>query len=145
MIRVVREGERMKFAKTVFWIAGLWGVLVLTPVYFLLDEVGRRTPPAVTHPEFYYGFVDAALAWQIVFFVIARDPIRFRPLMIPSMLEKFPYVATLLVLYAQGRLAATQLVFGATDFSLGVLFLIAFLKTPTAVGAATASRTSLSS
>jgi len=25
----------MKFAKVVFWIAGIWGVLVLTPLYFM--------------------------------------------------------------------------------------------------------------
>ena len=28
------------------------------------------------------------MAWQLVFFVIARDPARFRPLMIPSVVEK---------------------------------------------------------
>jgi hypothetical protein len=27
----------MKFAKIVFWIAGIWGVLVLTPLYFMFD------------------------------------------------------------------------------------------------------------
>ena len=27
----------MRFAKIVFIIAGIWGIVVLTPLYFLLD------------------------------------------------------------------------------------------------------------
>jgi hypothetical protein len=44
------------------------------------------------------------LAFQVAFIVIARDPVRLRPMMIPSVLEKFGYGATLLVLYLQNRL-----------------------------------------
>ena len=87
----------MKFAKIVFWIAGIWGVLMLTPLYFIFDMIGRNDPPPITHPAFYYGFVSVGLAFQVVFIVIARDPVRLRPMMIPSMLEKFGYGATLLV------------------------------------------------
>ena len=53
----------MKFAKIVFWVAGIWGVLILTPLYFIFDMIGRKDPPPITHPAFYYGFVGAALAW----------------------------------------------------------------------------------
>ena len=31
----------MKFAKVVFWVAGIWGVLVITPLYFLFDVIGQ--------------------------------------------------------------------------------------------------------
>ena len=48
----------MKFAKIVFWIAGIWGFLILTPLYFMFDVIGRQDPPAITHPGFYYGFVS---------------------------------------------------------------------------------------
>jgi hypothetical protein len=67
----------MKFAKIVFWIAGLWGVLILTPLYFMFDMIGRKDPPPITHPAFFYGFVGAGLAWQIALFVIATDPARY--------------------------------------------------------------------
>ena len=44
----------MRFAKIVFWIAGIWGVLVITPLYFmfeLLDVLFAiayfKTPPPI--------------------------------------------------------------------------------------------------
>ena len=119
----------MRFAKIVFWIAAIWGVLVLTPLYFMFDLIGRQDPPPVTHPAFYYGFVSVALAFQIAFFVIAKDPVRLRPMMIPSMLEKFAYGTTLMVLYLQNRLHLQDLPLGGVDILFGVLFLAAFLKT----------------
>jgi hypothetical protein len=78
----------MKFAKIVFRVAAIWGVLIITPLYLMFDLIGRQDPPPITHPAFFYGFVGLALAWQIAFFFIAIDPVRYRPLMIPSMFEK---------------------------------------------------------
>ena len=34
----------MKFAKIVFWVAGIWGVLVLAPLYFIFDLIGQKDP-----------------------------------------------------------------------------------------------------
>ena len=87
----------MKFAKVVFWIAGIWGLLIITPLYFMFDLIGRKDPPPITHPGFFYGFVGLALAWQIAFLFIARDPVRYRPLMIPSIIEKFSYGAAVVI------------------------------------------------
>ena len=119
----------MRFAKIVFWCAAVWGFVTLIPLYFLFDTIGRRSPPPVTHPDFYYGFLAVALAWQIAFALIATDPLRFRLMMLPSVLEKFGYGATLAVLYLQHRLYPSQLVFGGMDALLGILFLVAFLTT----------------
>jgi hypothetical protein len=119
----------MKFAQRVFAAAGVWGFLVVSPLYFLSDEIGRQSPPAITHPEFFYGFVSVGLAWQVAFLVIASDPIRYRLLMVPAMLEKFGYVVTVLVLFAQARLPSSALVFAGTDFLLGVLFVVSFIRT----------------
>jgi hypothetical protein len=119
----------MKFAKIVFWSAGVWGLLVLTPLYFLFDRIGQQDPPPITHPGFYYGFVGAGLAWQIAFLIIATNPVRFRPLMIAAMVEKFIYASSLTVLYLQGRLRPSDLTFGAVDLLFGILFVVAFLKT----------------
>jgi hypothetical protein len=125
----------MRFAKIVFRIAGVWGIVILTPLYFMFDRIGRDYPPPITHPEMYYGFVAVGLVWQFAFLVIASDPVRFRPMMIPAMLEKFGYMATLFVLYAQGRLPFAQLAATSPDLLLGLLFVAAFVKTPSDVAA----------
>jgi hypothetical protein len=119
----------MRFAKIVFWVAGIWGFLVLTPLYFMFDLIGRQDPPPITHPGFFYGFVGAGLAWQVAFLFIATDPVRFRPLMIPSILEKVSYGAAMIVLVWQGRMHKSDLVFAGADLLLGLLFVIAYLKT----------------
>src|SRR6267378_2340207 len=119
----------MKFAKMVFWIAGIWGLLVLTPLYFMFDLIGRNDPPPITHPGFFYGFVGVALARQVVFIIIATDPVRYRPLMIPSVLEKVSYGAAVVVLVLQERMHKSDLLFAGTDLLLGVLFEIACFKT----------------
>jgi hypothetical protein len=121
----------MKFAKIVFWIAGIYGIVVITPLYFLFDTIGRRDPPPITHPGFFYGFAGVALAWQVAFLVIATDPVRLRPMIIPSILEKVSYGCAVIVLYAQQRMPAPDAILGSVDLVFAVLFLIAFLKTKT--------------
>jgi hypothetical protein len=113
----------------VYWVAGIWGVLIITPLYFMIHVIAEKDPPAITHPAFYYGFVGTALAWQIAFIVIARDPLRFRPMMIPSMVEKFLYGPMIAVLVMQGRTNPRDLVFAATDTVLGLLFVAAYRAT----------------
>jgi hypothetical protein len=120
----------MRFAKITFRLAAIWGVLVITPLYFMFDLIGRQDPPPITHPAFFYGFVGLALVWQIAFFFIASDPVRYRPMMIPSMFEKFSFVVTVVVLVLQARTRSSDLVFAGTDLLLGVLFVIAYRKTP---------------
>ncbi|HUL33802.1 MAG TPA: hypothetical protein VL128_07960 [Candidatus Eisenbacteria bacterium] len=119
----------MKFAKVVFWVAGIWGVAVIAPLYFMFELIGRQDPPAITHPGFYYGFVGCALAWQFAFLVIARDPVRFRPMMLPSVMEKFTYGVAVVALVMKAKMHATDLVFAATDLTLGVVFVAAWVKT----------------
>ena len=118
----------MKFAKIVFWVAGIWGLLVLTPLYFMFDLIGRNDPPPITHPGFFYEFVGLGLAWQVAFIIIATDPVRYRPLMIPSVLEKVSFGAAVIVLVLQARMHKPDLVFAGTDLLLGVLFVIAYFK-----------------
>ena len=119
----------MRFARVVFIGAGVWGVVVLMPLYWLLDVTGRRYGPPTEYPQFFYGFFSVALAWQIAFLVIGSNPTRFRPLMIPSMLEKLGYVMTLAVLYGQRRISATDAQAAVPDLLLGILFIVAFAKT----------------
>ena len=98
------EVPDMRFAKVVFRVAGIWGIVVLTPLYFLVDLTGRQYAAPTAHPQFFYGFLSVAMAWQIAFLMIGSNPARFRPLMIPGIVEKFGHVAGVAVLYGQGRL-----------------------------------------
>lgn len=118
----------MKFAKIVFWIAGIWGILLLA-LYFIFDLIGRQDPPPITHPGFYYGFVSVGLAFQLASIFIARDPVRLRPMMIPSIIEKFGGGGAFVVLYLQHRLTPGDLALGCIDLMFGVLFIAAFFKT----------------
>jgi hypothetical protein len=118
----------MKFAQVVFIGAGIWGIAVLTPLYWLVDVTGRRYDPP-THPQFFYGFIAVALAWQIAFLLIGSNPMRFRALMIPGILEKFGFVATLVALFGQGRIASVDALAAVPDGLIGLLFVVAFVKT----------------
>lgn len=119
----------MRFARVVFIIAGIWGIAVLTPLYWLVDVTGRQYSPPVDYPHFFYGFLSVAMAWQIAFLIIGSSPARFRPLMIPSVLEKFGHVSTLAALYAGRRISAQDAQTALPDLLLGILFVVAFAKT----------------
>jgi cytochrome b len=121
----------MKFARIVFIGAGIWGIVVLMPFYWLFDVTGRQYGPPTDYPQFFYGFLSVAIAWQIAFLMIGSNPARFRALMIPSIVEKLGYVSTLLVLYAQRRISAVDAQPVVPDLLLGILFIVAFAKTRT--------------
>jgi hypothetical protein len=121
----------MRFAKIIFTVAGVWGIVVLTPLFFLVDVSGRQYAPPTTYPHFFYGFLSVALAWQIAFLIIGSSPTRFRPLMIPSVVEKLGYVVTVVVLYGQARISAAEASTAVPDLLLAVLFIAAFAKTRT--------------
>ena len=121
----------MKFARVVFTAAGVAGLAILLPLYFMFDRLGTIYPPPINHPEMFFGFLAVTIAWQLAFLVIASDPIRYRMLMLPAMVEKFLYVATLVVLFQRGSMSAAQLGPNGLDLLWGVLFVIAFVKTKT--------------
>jgi len=123
----------VRFTKIVFIGAGLWGITVLTPLYFLVDLTGRRYAPPAAYPHFFYGFLSVAMAWQIGFFVIGWNPVRFRPLMIPAIVEKLGYILTVAVLYGQTRISSADAMAAGPDFVLCLLFMAAFATTRTAV------------
>ena len=124
----------MKFARRVFLIAGVYGLIALAPQYFLEERTGRDFPPPITHPEYYYGFVGVALAWQIVFLILSRNPSRYRAMMIPAVLEKASFGIPAVVLFLQGRLSGMMLAAGIVDLILGALFAAAYFKTAEARG-----------
>jgi hypothetical protein len=124
----------MTFAKPVYLIAGIYGLIVLIPQYLLEEKNGRDFPSAITHPEYYYGFVGVGIAWQLAFLIIATDPARYRPMMVPSVVEKASFGFAAIALYLRGRLALPMLAAATIDLILGVLFLIAFVRTASSAG-----------
>jgi hypothetical protein len=119
----------MRFAKIAFRLAGIYGLIVLLPMYFSLDKTGRDFPPPVTHPEYFYGFIGVALTWQLVFLLMSTNPMRYRPIMIPAMLEKLAFFVPVMVLFLRHSVSTPILGAAAIDFGLGVLFFVSFVKT----------------
>ena len=119
----------MKFAKFVFRIAGIYGLIVLLPLYFLEEKTGRDSPPPITHPEYYYGFIGVAVAWQILFLILSTNPVRYRQMMIPAIVEKASFGIAVVVLFLQHRVSSFTLAAALIDSTLGVLFVAAYLKT----------------
>lgn len=115
----------MRFARWVFRIAGLYGIVVVTPMLFFEREI----VPGITYPVFFYAWVSVALVWQILFLVMSTDPIRYRPMMLLSVLEKATAVVAIPWLYVLGRTGSLWLGVSAVDLVFGVLFLVAYRRT----------------
>lgn len=120
---------KMQFAKWTYRIAGIYGLLVTTPLFFMEGKIGRDTPPPITHPELFYGFASLCFAWQLVFLLIASDPIRYRALMPISIIEKMSFAVPVPILFALNRVPLTTLGFATVDALLLILFAIAWIKT----------------
>ena len=124
----------MKFAKYTFLVAGIYGLIVLLPQYFI--EAGSAPDsPVIALPEFYYGFIGVAVAFQLVFLIIASDPKKYRLLILPSIVEKFSFALAVAFLYLSGRTADQIVVGAAFDLILGVLFIICWFKLASAADA----------
>jgi hypothetical protein len=119
----------MKFARYTFLIAGIYGVLALLPMYFLEEKNNLDYPPPITHPEYYYGFIGVALAWQFAFLIISRNPVQYRLIMLPAVFEKASFGIAASILYAQGKLASYFFLGGLVDLLMGTLFVVSYLKT----------------
>ena len=108
-----------------FRIAGLYGIVVVAPM--LLFE--RQIAPGITYPVFFYAWVSVELVWQILFLVLSTDPIRYRPMILVSVLEKATAVVAIPWLYVLGRIGSLWLGVAAVDLVFGVLFLAAYRGT----------------
>lgn len=109
----------MMFARMVFTIAALIGFGALVPLY----QAGG-TPT-------YLGLIGAVAAWQVLFLMIAWQPVRLRLAMIPAALEKLFWLLTMFVLYLRDDVTAFDFVATTAGHTLlGVLFVVAFYRTP---------------
>jgi hypothetical protein len=120
----------MRFAKWVFLLAGVSGILIVVPPYFMERQTGEDYPPPINHPEYYYGFLGVTLAWQVLFLVIASDPVRYRMVMVPAMLEKASFAVAIPLLHAADRVASVWIGFASMDAAWLALFMAAYVWTP---------------
>lgn len=116
----------MKFTRRLFLIAGIYGIIVILPMYFYESNIAINYPPAITHPEYFYGFIGVTLAWQFLFLLLAKDPLRYRIFMLPAVFEKFSYSVAIILLFFQNRVTVMILVCGIIDLLFGILFLAAY-------------------
>ena len=121
------------FARRVFIIAGIYGVAVILPMFFLESKMNIDFPPPMNHPEHYYAFAGVTLAWQVLFFFIASDPVRFRKIMIPCMLEKLSLVPAFFILYFRGQFPELWIPLLLIDLVLGSFFFVSYRRTASEV------------
>ena len=130
---ILTHGEKTdaadRFARRVFRYAGIYGLIVLLPQYLIELGAGSSISLPIQRPEYFYGFIGVAVAWQLVFLTIAMDIQRYRPLMIPAILEKLVFGIPVLLLFANDRVGMQVLAFGMIDLILAALFLLAFRST----------------
>lgn len=126
MTRYAMKGL-MKTTRLIFALAALYGMTVLLLGLFGEEQFNAAMPPAITHPEFYYGFHGVALVFQLIFVLIAIDPVRYRPLMLVAVLEKLAFFGPALWLYSSGRLVEGGPFYGAMiDGVWALLFVLAW-------------------
>lgn len=121
----------MRFARWVFAICGIYGIIALAPLYVMEERLGKDYPPPITHPELFYATVGVALAWQVAFLIISANPYRFRPIMLTGVLEKLGYGVPTVILYLQGRAQSLTLFTGSLDLLMAVFFVAAYFSTAT--------------
>jgi len=118
-------------ARWLFRGAAIYGLIVLLPLYFL-EKMAAAPAPALDHPEYYYGFVGAAATWQLVYWAIGADPVRYRAFMPLGVIAKLGFWLPCLFLWLNGRTPTSTFIPANGDLLLGLAFLFAWrtLKTP---------------
>lgn len=102
--------------------AAIYGLLALLPQYLLPQPEGAELVA--------YGFIGTASAFQIVFWIIGGDPVRYRALMLAGAAEKLAFGVPALLLHAAGKAPLAVVLFGGLDLLLGLGFLLAWRATP---------------
>jgi hypothetical protein len=110
-----------RWVKWWFRGAAIFGLVALLPQYLLPQPAGAELVA--------YGFIGTASAFQLVFWAIGGDPVRYRALMLPGVAEKLAFGVPAWLLFARGDAPAAVAVFGGIDLLLGVGFLLAWQAT----------------
>jgi hypothetical protein len=118
----------MKWIKWLFYVCGVYGLLVIAPLYLRERSLLSAGLPAITYPEFFYGFIGVGLAWQVAFLVMGSDPLRYRPLMLVAVIEKLGFGIPAVLLYRAGRIKPDMFAAGMLDLLMAILFAVAWIQ-----------------
>ena len=117
-----------RMAKWVFGAAGIYGLIVLAPFLFAEPMIARYSPPGLSHPVYFYGFLGGALVMQLVYLTIARHPLRYHALMPIAVLAKLAWFVAVGLLWLQGRTDAVTMAFASVDMAIGLAFALAWFR-----------------
>ncbi len=117
-----------KFATWVFRGAGVYGVLLIGPMYFMEPVLVAQGQP-LSHPEHFYGFVGITLSFQLMFLAMSRDIVRHRSLIPVCIVEKVLFPAAVWPLFLAGRTPGIVAAFATIDVLLALLFAISWVRT----------------
>jgi hypothetical protein len=122
---------RPEHARWLFRGAAVYGLIMLLP-FFFAEKAAAAPAALLDHPEFYYGFLGAASAWQLVYWTIGADPVRYRAFMPLGVIAKYGFWIPVTYLWLNGRTPTSTFILSNGDFLLGAAFLFAWrtLKTP---------------
>lgn len=104
--------------------AALYGTIALL-ASLLASPAGGAAPQL---PPLAFAFT--ALAFQIVFWIVGGDPVRYRPVMLAGVAEKLAFGIPALWLVATGGADRAVAPFAIIDLVLGAGFLLAWRATP---------------
>ncbi len=68
------------------------------------------------------------MAFQIVFLIIAARPVKYRLMILSSIVEKFSFTIATALLFTNGRLALEMFAAGMIDAVLEILFVVSWFK-----------------
>lgn len=125
------EHDATKAPRRIFTVAGIYGLIVLLPLYFSEHAIAPMGQP-LTRPEYYYGFIGAACSFQLVYLMIGRDPVRFHPLMPLTLIAKLSFTIPVAILFLSGRTDLFVMIMASIDALIGLAFLWAWRITPLA-------------
>ncbi|THD35996.1 MAG: hypothetical protein E7773_08610 [Sphingomonas sp.] len=116
-----------KHTSWLFRGAAIYGAILLLPVYFL---EGRVAAPAVrlSAPEYFYGFVGAALSFQILYWIVGGAPRKYHALMLLGVVAKLSFWIPTAILWGMGRTATSTFALVCGDLVLAIAFFVAWMS-----------------
>lgn len=110
----------MRFARWSFWCAGIYGLIVLLPLY--------AQAPLGSASLWMFGFAGAAVATQLAYLLIGSDPPRYRMVIPVGIVAKLSFFVPVALLYVRGEVPGVMMGFALTDLALALLFAVNFVR-----------------
>jgi len=126
-MKIQNENWNENHVRWLFRCASVYGLIILLPLYFLESSVAAPAS-RLDHPEYYYGFVSAAVVFQLVYWTIGDDPVRYRAFMPLAACAKISFWTSTFILWWTGRTVTSTFLLTNGDLILGIAFLLAWKK-----------------